>query len=316
MPLRLDPASDRSIAQLDLSPAKSGIFTPGIEAIEITDAEVARFNALAHSLNEAMPPLSADQLAGVARRVLRTAASGGESPFDPQSFLDDCYARGDAAACARVQRGADGTLASVRAMQWNQPGGLEVEGYDLSLAYATETRIGAFKLRWDAAYLSYFGELGRPQRGTLLADGSIADGNIVGNAVNWRLRSVLKLDWKRGAWDATAALRYFSPLIEDCQFVVTTADTVGDPSLYSLCSDPDRRVDGNLAPANRIASVTYVDLEAGWSTAWKGRFSIGVRNAFDRDPPVSYSATEFSTNFIPDYDLPGRWWFVSYRQAF
>lgn len=81
MPSRLDFDSDRSVARLDLSPARSGIFTPGIEAIELTEREVQRFNELAHSLNEAMPPLSADQLAGVARRVLRTAAAGGESPF-------------------------------------------------------------------------------------------------------------------------------------------------------------------------------------------------------------------------------------------
>ncbi|MFI4969017.1 MAG: hypothetical protein ACHP7D_02345 [Lysobacterales bacterium] len=81
MPTRLDFDLDRSIAKLDLSPAQSGIFAPGIEAIEITDEEVRRFNDLARSLNEAMPPLSADQLAGVARRVLRTAATGGESPF-------------------------------------------------------------------------------------------------------------------------------------------------------------------------------------------------------------------------------------------
>jgi iron complex outermembrane receptor protein len=243
---------------------------------------------------------------------LRDAIAG----VDPQSYVDDCYARGDTAACAHLQRNADGTLSDVTATQQNQPGGLEVEGYDFSLAYATETRVGAFKLRWDAAYLSYFGELGQPRRGTLLAGGAIADGNVAGDAVNWRLRSVLKLDWKRGAWDATAALRYFSPLTESCGYVITTADTVGDPSLYSLCSDPDRRVDGEYAPANRIASVTYVDLEAGWSAPWKGRLSLGVRNAFNRDPPVSYSASELSTNFIPDYDLPGRWWYVSYRQAF
>ena len=81
MPTRLDFSPDRSVAKLDMSPAHSGIFTPGIESIEITDDEVRRFNELAHSLNEAMPPLSADQLAGVARRVLRTAAAGGQSPF-------------------------------------------------------------------------------------------------------------------------------------------------------------------------------------------------------------------------------------------
>lgn len=81
MPVRLDLQPERSVARLDLSPAYSGIFTPGIAAIDIRDEELCRFNTLAQSLNEAMPALSADQIAGVARRVLRTAATGGESPF-------------------------------------------------------------------------------------------------------------------------------------------------------------------------------------------------------------------------------------------
>jgi hypothetical protein len=81
MPTRFDLEPDRSVARLDLSPAHSGIFTPGIEAIDITEHGVRRFNAVAHSVNELMPALSADQLAGVARRVLRTATAGGESPF-------------------------------------------------------------------------------------------------------------------------------------------------------------------------------------------------------------------------------------------
>jgi len=81
MPTRLDFDIHRSVARLDLSPAQSGIFTPGIEAIDITDGQLRRFNALANDLNKAMPALTAEQVAGVARRVLRTAAAGGQSPF-------------------------------------------------------------------------------------------------------------------------------------------------------------------------------------------------------------------------------------------
>ena len=62
-------------------PCSNRIVTPGIETINIKDEQVQRFNTLAHSMNDAMPPLTADQLAGVARRVLRTASMGGESPF-------------------------------------------------------------------------------------------------------------------------------------------------------------------------------------------------------------------------------------------
>lgn len=81
MPTHFKIEPQRSVANLDLSPAHSGIFTPGIEAIDIQEDDVRRFNALARNLNPEMPALTIDQLTGVARRVLRTAAAGGESPF-------------------------------------------------------------------------------------------------------------------------------------------------------------------------------------------------------------------------------------------
>ena len=51
MPNRLDFVPERSVARLDLSAAQSGIFTPGIETIDIQDVQVQRFNDLAQSLN-------------------------------------------------------------------------------------------------------------------------------------------------------------------------------------------------------------------------------------------------------------------------
>jgi uncharacterized membrane protein YkvA (DUF1232 family) len=72
---------ERSVAALDLSPALSGIFTPGIESIALANDQLERFNALARRLDPEMPTLSAEQMLGVIRRVLRTAAAGGQSPF-------------------------------------------------------------------------------------------------------------------------------------------------------------------------------------------------------------------------------------------
>jgi iron complex outermembrane receptor protein len=60
--------------------------------------------------------------------------------------------------------------------------------------------------------------------------------------------------------------------------------------------------------------VTFTDLEGSWDAPWHARITLGVRNAFDRSPPVSYSA--YANSFFPDYDLPGRFWYASYRQKF
>jgi len=74
--------------------------------------------------------------------------------------------------------------------------------------------------------------------------------------------------------------------------------------------DPDQR---QPVPENRVPSVTFTDLEGSWDAPWHGRITLGVRNAFDRNPPVAYSA---ANSFFPDYDLPGRFWYASYRQKF
>lgn len=83
----------------------------------------------------------------------------------------------------------------------------------------------------------------------------------------------------------------------------------------SLCSSPGTvsPVDG-VSAENRLGSRTYLDLRAGWQSPWKARINVGVHNAFDRDPPVSYSGT--ANSFDPAYPLPGRFWYVDLSYQF
>ena len=231
-------------------------------------------------------------------------------------YLDNCYVVGNPVACTHVTRFPDGTLQHVFAQEANLPGGQEVEGIDLGLGYKFENRFGNWALRWDVANTIYAGEVGQPKRGSVLPDGSIAGGNVVGTVGTWRWRSVATLDFTRGAWKASATSRFFSAVTEDCSQVVEVAYTVGDPSLLDLCSDPNRVVDGNPAPANHVASVLYFDFALGWEAAWRGRFTVGIRNAFDRGPPPLRSEGGGDITFTPAYDLPGRFYYVSYRQKF
>ena len=237
---------------------------------------------------------------------------------DPQSLIDACTVHGDPVACGNVMRNADGTIVSVQASLQNLPGGLETEGWDASFNWRRETRMGTFDLRWDTAYVDYWGEIGKPAAGAELPDGSYALGNVAGTnyspfGVVWRWRSVLGLAWHHAAWNASITARHFSAVNEGCGYVTYIGDLVNQPSLYGLCSDPNRTFQGEPDPANRVPGVTYFDLAAGWDAPWDGSFTLGVRNAFDRDPPVSRSSTN---SFFSDYDVPGRFWYASYRQKF
>ncbi|HEX7368892.1 MAG TPA: TonB-dependent receptor [Rhodanobacteraceae bacterium] len=235
-----------------------------------------------------------------------------------QYFVDACYEQDDPTACSHITRGADGDLQHVLAINENIPGGIEAEGVDFGLSLARATRVGDIKLHWENAYVGYWGAVGKPPYGAVLPDGSLSQGNVAGSnnalyGVIWRLRSVATLAWQRGAWNASITGRYFSPVKEDCSAVTQAADAVGDPSLYSLCTDPNRMVDGVPAPRNRVGAVTYVDLEGGWHAPWNGVFTMGVRNAFDRNPPVAYSYADMNS-FFPDYDIPGRFFYARYQQ--
>ena len=115
---------------------------------------------------------------------------------------------------------------------------------------------------------------------------------------------------------ASVTARYYGSILEDCSPVTLTAHNVNEPSLRSLCTNADKTIllGGMPAPENRVPSVTFFDIEGTWHAPWNAYFTFGVRNAFDRTPPVSYSSS--ANSFFPDYDLPGRFWYVRYRQKF
>jgi hypothetical protein len=72
---------NKSCTNLDMSAARSGIFTPNLTPLELHDHELHRFNQLAQRLAPEKPPFTLDQIAGAARRVLRAAAKGEDSTF-------------------------------------------------------------------------------------------------------------------------------------------------------------------------------------------------------------------------------------------
>lgn len=72
---------NRSVANIDMNAARSGIFTPGLERLELRDEALARYNGIVRRLNPEHAPFSAEQIAGAARRVMRAALKGQASAF-------------------------------------------------------------------------------------------------------------------------------------------------------------------------------------------------------------------------------------------
>lgn len=72
---------NRSVTNLNLSAARSGVFTPAITSLELREEKLRRFNEVVQRVAPGRPAFNADQIAGAARRVLRAAMKGQESTF-------------------------------------------------------------------------------------------------------------------------------------------------------------------------------------------------------------------------------------------
>jgi len=72
---------NRSVTNLNLSAARSGILTPAITSLELREEKLRRFNEVVQRVAPDRPAFKAEQIAGAARRVLRAAMKGQESTF-------------------------------------------------------------------------------------------------------------------------------------------------------------------------------------------------------------------------------------------
>jgi iron complex outermembrane recepter protein len=71
---------------------------------------------------------------------------------------------------------------------------------------------------------------------------------------------------------------------------------------------------GASSSNDRVGTYTTHDLQASWTTGWKGKFTVGLVNAFDKFPQlVDYDGRNFNYNL---YDSYGRQLMMRYNQKF
>ena len=228
-----------------------------------------------------------------------------------QFIADDCYVTGNLSSCALITRAPDGAILDLFAGSQNLSGGTETEGYDLTVNYRFDTEFGKFNINWDTAYVSYFGDVGQPEFGDILANGDTSAGNLVGTSFDrgsqfHRIKSQITTNWQLGDWGATLGFRYLSDMDEDCSLPAF----FGRPELCSNINGSPLNPDGE----NNIDDTWYTDAQVTWDTPWNSRIAAGIRNLTDEDPPEAYNT--FANTFHPEYDIPGRFWYVQYTQRF
>ena len=205
--------------------------------------------------------------------------------------LDYCSDPSMATGTVGYTRLPDGSINQLLSVPSNRDL-IEVEGYDLTLNYRLpETSWGKFSLSWDTTYLASY-EFDR--------DGDNLAGEYFDRSNNWRIRSNLLARWELGDWGATWATRFYSRQDESCETMVYYG-------WGELCSDEANE-------QNKMGGTTYNDASVYWRSPWNAKVTLGMNNVFDKDPPISYST--FANSFDPQYEVPGRFFYLQYNQKF
>jgi iron complex outermembrane receptor protein len=229
---------------------------------------------------------------------------------EAQFILDKCYAGSpgeQAIYCGLYSRDpnypGDPNIITEMQMPLLNLASYDVEGWDMTVRYKFPvTSFGKFSVTWDSTYTSNWST-----KATTDSEDEHRNGLYLSRDPYWRIKSNMYLDWTLGDWGATWGMRYKSGLDEVCPFGASDAN-------IAYCSDPDRMTADGPAARNYIGAVTYHDVQVRYNTPWNATVSIGANNVFDKEPPLALTAPY--NQFDPQYDLPGAFYYLQYRQRF
>jgi len=222
-----------------------------------------------------------------------------------QSILDACANSGR--LCGLIERSASGEVSRLLDTQVNI-GGTETSGVDWAVNYAfDDLPWGVLRTVWRGTYVSDFEQsvpdFGDPDAEAETRDllGTLLPGQPDRSFPEWR--SNLDLIWTMDNWEAVWNLHYIHSYTEPCNDGLS-------PSFVELglCSNPDPD-----NPTNELGSIVYNDVQLSYyfdqMDFGSAKFTVGLDNVFDRDPPVSMAA--FANSFdATQHRIPGQFYYA------
>ncbi|MDG2537151.1 TonB-dependent receptor [Dyella jiangningensis] len=226
-----------------------------------------------------------------------------------------CYIQNDPSYCGRFTRTptatsnlAAGSINSLNESLTNL-GTLKTEGYDVGIHYRLpETAFGRFRIASDSTYLTKYETVSGPGATPVDHVGFMTSNtSLFGEEGMYRLRSNLQLDWDFREFGASWTVRYYSGLKDKCYTATVECNmpTYTNPAL-----------DGY--GVSQKGSVAFNDAQFRYTAPWKGTFSVGVNNIFNKKGPYYYAVTTSGTGsspYNPAFDID-RYFYVSYNQKF
>lgn len=223
-----------------------------------------------------------------------------------RNLLDICALTGDANACSRINRSANGDLfrgsdpatAGHVVNPVENLGGIKLRGLDASAAYSL--RVGPGKLAASTNFTYILEKTISP----LQTDSTVSydcAGNISPFCQTAALRGVSSVRYSVGRYMAGVRWRYMGAL----DYVDPRAFKEGTP----LTTDKIVQADGG------INSYSWFDLH-GSVDVGPAQISFGVNNVLDEEPPLVGSTLTLNGNSVGGYDQTGRYFFTSVSVSF
>ena len=218
--------------------------------------------------------------------------------YDAQAVLDGCYRTGVTALCQLVERNSRGGISRFRNTLFNV-GSIRTGGWDFGVLVSGPS---GWRVDWRTTYLDEYRELLRDARGTVIEERSLG-GQTQGDQGKPTWKSNLTVAWQIARWRLSWGVRYIHAVTERCSdFLDGTPESLTN---LDLCSMPDRN--DNTASRNRLGTTVYHDVQLGYESVLSNgnlTLSLGLNNAFNRDPPPSQSAP-LNGYDASLYDMPG-----------
>ncbi|MDO9078273.1 MAG: TonB-dependent receptor [Brevundimonas sp.] len=231
-------------------------------------------------------------------------------PYNPLNTLDACYISGDASACARIDRNANGSLWTGDGVV-DDPntniGGFSTTGIDINANYSFDLEdIG----------MSNVGSLQMSFVGTYLSELETDNGGIAANSVyDCAGFYANQCGVPNPEWRHRGRVTWLTPWDVD---ISGTWRHYGEVELAVLGTANGSLNNGGTRLDRFFDAENYLDLAATWQVMDTVTVRAGVNNVLDNDPQLSYSVgTTGNGNTYPQlYDALGRYFFFGVTANF
>lgn len=228
------------------------------------------------------------------------------------AILDNCYLEGIASECAKILRNPDGLgdLYQMKDPETNI-GGTLTKGADVGFTYAFNTAAaGNFEIGLQGTWLQTFEQLfPSPGNAGFLVQQFVGiergGSQYPFGMPRWKANG--NVSWTEGPWKLTWNIQFLSGMTSSCSdFLDGTPISLTN---LGLCSNPNYANNGKST--NWLGQTTYHDVQAVYNyDPWNTSFTFGIRNIFDKQPPVCLTC-ELSSFDPTNYRVSGRMFYAS-----